>query len=110
MFSRQPNPNTQLWDRIFRVVEMIPAGKVATYGQIAEAAGLSRQARLVGYALHSLDHDSTVPWHRVINAQGRSSLDELSGPANLQRALLAQEGVIFGATGRVDLSRFRANL
>ena len=110
MNTRQPTGNARLWDRIFRIVATIPAGKVATYGQIAEAAGLSRQARLVGYALHSLGHDTELPWHRVINAQGRSSLDDPSGAAALQRALLEQEGVLFGATGRVDLHRFRADL
>lgn len=109
MSARQPTGTERLWDRIFRVVAMIPAGKVATYGQIAEAAGLPRQARLVGYALNSLDHDTELPWHRVINAQGRSSLDDLSGAAAVQRALLEQEGVVFSATGRVDLSRFRAD-
>ncbi len=101
---------TPLRQRIYSVIENIPAGKVATYGQIAAAAGAPGQARLVGYALSDLGHDSDLPWHRVINAQGRSSLDELSGAAAVQRALLEQEGVAIDAQGRVNLGKFRANL
>ena len=98
------------WQRIYRVVERIPAGQVATYGQIATAAGLPRQARLVGYAMRGLDHDTHLPWHRVVNAQGTSSLDWPSGAASLQKSLLEQEGVAFGSDGRLDLDQFRCVL
>ena len=110
MKPRRQLNDGRLWNRIYAVVARIPPGRIATYGQVAEAAGLARQARLVGYALNALDDDTQVPWHRVINAQGRSSLDEISGAAKLQRALLAGEGVEFSGAGRVDLSRFRASL
>ena len=91
--------------RIYRAVKRVPRGRVATYGQIAELAGLPGHARQVGYALHALAEDSVVPWHRVINARGQISLDELA--ARIQRALLEAEGVIFGPGGRVDLARYR---
>ena len=110
MSARPSKRIPQLRQRIYSVIGKIPAGKVATYGQIAVAAGAPGQARLVGYALHDLGHDTDLPWHRVIDAQGRSSLDELSGAASLQRALLAQEGVAIDTQGRVDLGSFRANL
>ena len=88
---------------IQRTVQRIPRGRVATYGQIARVAGLAGQARQVGYALHALSEDSGVPWHRVINAKGEISL---RGLADLQQALLEDEGVEFNRHGRVDLERY----
>jgi len=95
-----------LYTLIYHAVKRIPKGRVATYGQIARLAGLTGQARLVGYALHNLrDHvDQSVPWHRVINARGASSLPDLD--AELQRRLLKTEGVAFDRRGRTDLLRF----
>lgn len=96
------------WARIYAVVRRIPRGRVATYGQVAEVAGLPGQARLVGYALAGLADHGRVPWHRVINAQGRVSARG-SGPGGtvLQRVMLEAEGVVFGAGGRVALERYR---
>lgn len=93
------------YTRIYRVVRRIPPGKVATYGQIARIAGLSGQARLVGYAL-SAAQDPELPWQRVINAQGRISSRPDPSLEELQRALLEAEGVAFDAGGRVALERF----
>jgi methylated-DNA-protein-cysteine methyltransferase-like protein len=83
-------------------VRRIPRGRVSTYGAIARAAGASG-ARQVGYALHALDATSTVPWHRVLNAQGRVSLPGSAGA--LQRARLLEEGVGTDTRGRIDLAR-----
>ncbi len=96
------------YDRIYKVVSQIPVGRVATYGQIAELAGLGGQARLVGYALYRVDMArSAVPWHRVINARGEISQSPLRhGTDYWQRDLLAAEGIEFGAQGRVDLRRY----
>ena len=88
------------------MVRRIPKGRVATYGQIAELAGLAGHARQVGYALHALPDDSRVPWHRVINAKGEISLRGDFGP-RMQRKLLEAEGVELDAKGRVSLKRFR---
>ncbi len=89
--------------RIFEAVRCIPAGRVATYGQVAEHAGLRGQARLVGYALHRCP--AGLPWHRVINARGTISLPSDSTAAMTQRRRLLDEGVVFSGR-RVDLAHF----
>lgn len=87
--------------RIHEVVSRIPRGRVATYGQVARLAGLPGQARLVGYALHALPAGTSVPWQRVVNAQGAISTP--GGPDNRQRRLLESEGVRFDDRGRIAL-------
>jgi methylated-DNA-protein-cysteine methyltransferase-like protein len=94
------------YDRVYAVVRRVPHGRVATYGQVARLAGLVNGARQAGYALHALRPHTTVPWHRVVNAEGRISLGDLAGSVT-QRLLLEREGVRFGLAGRVDLSRFQ---
>ena len=93
--------------RIYAVVRRIPRGRVATYGQIAELAGLPGHARQVGYALHALPDGTTVPWHRVLNAAGVLSPRAVPGAELTQRQLLEQEGVPFNLRGRVPLERVR---
>ncbi len=93
------------WERVYRVVRRIPAGRVASYGQIAALAGMPRAARQVGYALHALTADSDVPWHRVVNAAGRISVRGDSAIPGLQRARLEAEGIGFDAGGRIDWER-----
>jgi len=93
------------YQAILRRVAEIPAGKVATYTQIAWLAGLPGRARLVGRVLgepHGLD----VPWHRVINAQGKLSLPINSEPYLEQRRRLREEGVLFKGE-RIDLRRYQ---
>ncbi len=80
---------------------------MATYGQIAGLAGLPGGARQVGYALAALDDESEVPWHRVINAQGRVSPRAEPIYAKIQRSLLEAEGIAFDAEDRISLARFR---
>lgn len=94
------------WERIYAIVRHIPRGRVATYGQVASLAGMGRNARLVGYALHAIPEYSAVPWHRVINAKGEISLPPEGGGDLTQRLLLEREGVEFNARGRVDLKVF----
>ena len=95
------------YELIWCVVRKIPRGRVATYGQIAELAGLEGHARQVGYALHNLPARSNVPWHRVINAKGEISARTRGDSHELQRMLLEGEGVEFDAKGRMDLKRYR---
>lgn len=92
--------------KIYAVVKRIPAGKVATYGQVAAIAGLARHARQVGYALNALDDGTDLPWQRVINSKGEVSPRAEPGRDGYQRHLLEEEGVEFDERGRVDLERF----
>ncbi len=93
------------YQRIYAMVDSIPRGCVATYGQIAEEAGLPGHARQVGYAMRHLPEGTALPWHRVINAKGEISPRPGSGYPS-QRRLLRAEGVRFDRRGRVDLKRF----
>ena len=91
--------------RIYAVLAAIPSGVVVTYGQVAELAGLPRAARLVGRTLRHLPSDSTLPWHRVINASGRISFPQGSEQYQRQKQLLEAEGVVF-LKGRLSLHIF----
>lgn len=93
--------------RIYAQVRRIPRGRVATYGQIARLAGLGGHARQVGYALAALSDAQSVPWHRVVNAQGEISARVESHGELRQRTLLERERVIFDAKGRIPLRRFQ---
>lgn len=95
--------------KIWRTVTRIPAGQVATYGQVAREAGLGRRARMVGRALRALPEGSGIPWHRVVNARGEISLPAASDSGREQRRRLESEGVVFEG-GRIDLKRFRWRL
>lgn len=95
------------YDKIYQVVRKIPRGRVATYGQIAELAGLPRQARLVGYAMHNVPEGSDIPWHRVINAKGEISIYGDDQWTEYHRFLLESEGVIFNKNGKISLKAFR---
>jgi methylated-DNA-protein-cysteine methyltransferase-like protein len=81
--------------RVWQVVMLIPPGKVATYGDVARHAGLPGAARRVGRALRGLPEDTGIPWHRVVNAQGKLVIPG-GGPAqDRQRRRLESEGVQF---------------
>ena len=93
-------------DRIYETVRDIPRGNVASYGQVAEIAGIPRGARQVGWALRQLSRGQDVPWHRVITASGRIAFEAGSARFEKQKALLAEEDVTVIA-GRVDLRKYR---
>ncbi len=95
------------YNQIYDIVREIPLGRVATYGQIADLAGIPGQPRRIGYALSALPPDSNVPWHRVINAKGEISLRADGGNESLQKKLLKQEGIRFDRNGRVPLDLYR---
>ena len=92
-------------ERVYQIVRRIPAGRVMTYGQIADLLGEGYTARTVGFVMHAADE--LVPWHRVINAQGACSTGRVLLPSNKQQLMLEAEGVVFNARGRCDLSRYR---
>ena len=80
--------------RLYTVIQGIQVGKVATYGQIASLAGLPGAARLVGKILSGLPADTSLPWHRVINAAGKISMPEGSDSFNEQKKRLTTENII----------------
>ena len=98
--------------RVYDMVEQIPCGEVATYGQIALLVGEPRRARYVGYALHSNPKPGAVPCHRVVFADGRICEGFAFGGPQAQKRLLEQEGVTFKDDTHVDLSvcRWQAGL
>ena len=85
---------TEFSTRVYDVVRLIPVGHVATYGQIAAMLGSPRAARMVGAALRHLPEGTDVPWHRVLNGEGRISIENMDHPAEEQANLLMAEGVI----------------
>ena len=100
-------PDPGLYERIYAVVRRIPRGRVATYGQVAELAGIPRHARQVGYALHALRAGRPIPWQRVINSRGEVSPRSEPGFDEVQRDLLEDEGIEFDARGRIELDRYQ---
>jgi methylated-DNA-protein-cysteine methyltransferase-like protein len=97
----------ELAQQILAVVDLIPQGQVASYGQVARLAGLPQHARLVGYVLKHLDAGTDLPWHRVINSQGKISLGKLDDDrANVQQQKLLAEGVAVIA-GKIDLKKYQ---
>lgn len=98
-------PTSTAYQAIWHVVAQIPYGTVATYGQVARLAGLPRQARLVGYALHRLPSDHTLPWHRVVNVKGQLSFPLGGDFYCLQRDLLMAEGVVF-EQDKINLTQY----
>jgi methylated-DNA-protein-cysteine methyltransferase-like protein len=98
---------SDLYHRFYHVIQQIPWGRVATYGQVAAMAGYPGYARQVGYALHATPKDLDIPWHRVINAQGMVSLQASDSEDNLQRLLLKAEGVQFDQRNRVSLKKYQ---
>lgn len=89
------------YQRIWQTVLLIPCGKVASYGQIADLAGLPGRARLVGKALGYAPAELTVPWYRVLRSDRSLAFPPGSATALQQRQLLLAEGVIL-KKNRVD--------
>ena len=94
------------FSRIYEIVQRIPKGKVATYGQVALLAGNPRWSRVVGYALHVNPNPGSIPCHRVVNRFGEVSRAFVFGGENMQRILLTEEGVAFLADGKIDLKLY----
>ena len=103
-----PAPAASFDQRVYATVALIPWGQLATYGQIADLLGAWGQARQVGWALRRLPLPSPLPWHRVVNAQGRISMTaSREGSDWIQRTLLLAEGIPVDHQGRLPLARHR---
>ena len=94
------------YDKIWQTVNLIPLGKVACYGQIADLAGLPGRARMVGKALGYAPSKMALPWHRVINSQGKISFPIGSEYFEKQKGLLQSEDVVV-INGRIKLRQFQ---
>ncbi len=94
------------FEQVYRLVRQVPPGKVTSYGAIARMLDNPHAARTVGWALHGLPEGSDVPWHRVINSQGRISTGSREHGTDYQQALLESEGVEFDGHGYTDWDRF----
>lgn len=103
----EPTAKEGFFERVYQMVEQVPEGMVATYGQIAKLVGEPRRARYVGYALHVNPRPGIIPCHRIVFADGRLAPGFAFGGPEAQRELLEAEGVSFLADGRVDLSAKR---
>lgn len=94
-----------IFERVYEIVKEIPQGNVTTYGQIACLLGNPGLARVVGYALHAGKDPCNIPYHRVVNREGKLSDVFLTDGFHEQRFLLEEEGVPFKPNGHVDLKQ-----
>ncbi|WP_068546916.1 MGMT family protein [Thalassotalea crassostreae] len=94
------------YEKIWQTVRLIPVGKIACYGQVADLAGLPGRARMVGRALGDAPSTMEVPWHRVINSQGKISFPIGSEHFEKQKGLLQSEDVVV-INGRIKLGQFQ---
>ncbi|MFC4411767.1 MGMT family protein [Chungangia koreensis] len=92
--------------KVIEIIQAIPAGKVMTYGQVAQSAGSPRSARQVVRILHSMSGKYKLPWHRVINAKGEIALKDGEG-GHEQRVLLESEGIVVSSEHKVDLTVYQ---
>jgi methylated-DNA-protein-cysteine methyltransferase-like protein len=90
---------------VWKVVSEIPSGHVLTYGEVARLSGLPKAARRVSQALRRAPGDMQLPWHRVINSQGKISFPEDSSGWKRQKDKLENEGVVF-LNGKVNLDQY----
>jgi len=93
----------QLSETIIAIIREIPSGKVLTYGEVARRADSPKSARLVSNLLHSCSDKYSLPWHRVINSQGKISLTGIAGEE--QKQMLQAEGIEI-INGKIDLTKY----
>ena len=105
MSEKTTAPEEDRYQRVWEVVEGIPPGAVLNYGEVARLAGYPGRARMVGRALGRAPRSRQLPWHRVVNAQGKISFPVDSQKYRTQRRLLEAEGVVFEGEV-IDLERF----
>lgn len=92
---------------VIKLIQQIPAGKVATYGQIAKLAGKPQGSRGVAWILNSCSKSHRLPWQRVLNSQGKISFPVGSAEFAQQMRLLKKEGIVFNENQKIDLSKFQ---
>ena len=96
---------SNFFQRVYKVLKLVPKGKVTTYGEIARAVGNKRMSRQVGWALHVNPNPSEIPCYRVVNRYGELSSAFAFGGINRQKELLEADGVEV-VDNKVDLDKF----
>lgn len=104
-FVRRDEAMTPFTQDVINLIVHIPKGKVMSYGQIAALCGNPRGARQVARILHSMTASYDLPWHRVVNKEGKVALRD--DKQHLQRGLLEEEGIIFNDKDGIDMERYR---
>lgn len=99
-------PISEFTKKVMQQILMIPTGKVATYKQIAELSGKPQASRGVSWILHSCSTTYKLPWHRVLNSQGKISFDRTSHNYRKQKSLLKNEGVVFDGE-QLDMTKYQ---
>ncbi len=102
----KPLTREQRMQRIWETIADIPPGNVASYGQIAEIAGIPRGARQVAYALRHTPRELELPWFRVVQAAGTLAFKQGSDSFKRQSGLLAEDGIVM-LNGKIDMQRYR---
>ena|SRR5258706_9528936 len=103
--AQPPRSADRQYAAIYAAIRSVPRGKVCSYGGIAHLAKLPGRARLVGTALRNSPRSLALPWHRIVQASGRSAFPVGSDPYRLQRARLKREGVRF-KSNRIDMRQY----
>lgn len=105
-----------VFEKVYEIVQRVPKGKVITYSDISRLLSGRLSAKWVGWAMRALPSEAkegkrfsskNVPWHRVVNSQGKLSTGKIIEKLDLQMSLLHSEGIVFDReTGRIDLSKY----
>lgn len=103
----RPQDAPSFRQRAYELVLRIPTGKVMSYGQVARVLGAGYDARAIGNIMHATPDDGrSIPWHRVINAQGACSTAGMTTPPDLQQRLLEAEGIVFNDKGHCKIEEY----
>lgn len=104
--KQRPQDDPSYRERAYELVLRIPPGCVMSYGLVAKVLGIGYDARAIGNIMYATPDDGrNIPWHRVLNAQGRCSTAGLTSPPDLQQRLLEGEGIVFNDKGNCDLEK-----
>lgn len=100
-----PDKGKGFFKRVYEIVSRIPEGKVATYGGIGKMLGYPRGAKVVGWAMRGAPEGLNLPCHRVVKKTGELSPGYVFGDSEIQRAMLAAEGITFRPDGTIDMEK-----
>lgn len=103
----RPKDDPSFRERAYELVLQIPAGRVMSYGSVARVLGVGYDARAIGNIMYATPKDDrNIPWHRVMNSQGRCSTAGVTSPPDLQQRLLETEGIVFNNKGKCRIEKY----